>query len=344
MTNENDKPKESNLTAEQKAVIAELNALRAKLAVPNDTEFHKRYLSSYMSYSTWFRLNDGNYNGNVEKYIDRCRQVIENITELLAARTYLRPVQVGEFYKLNTFEAVFESVKEAKERPDNKRLVVFLAATGFGKTALCEQLKARYNATYVESSETWRGSYFAGVKDLCCAFGNGGPWKSVCAAQEWLLTEMNKKVGILAIDEANSFGPHSCNMVKLILNRTSWTVVICAIPGLFDLMARKSWFESSQMLRRAIAVIHHSDIRPVDVAPFVSELKFAEPKAALPLIAGAGNKFGGYDMIKDVRAELLDSFGTEEDIPTAGVDKAIAISLGLKVTTRHQHTRKGRAA
>ena len=336
----NEANKESNLDAEQQVVIDELNALRAKLAVPNDTEFHKRYLSSYMSYSTWFRLNDGNYNGKIEKYIDCCRQVIENITELLASRTYLRPVQIGEFYRLNTFEAVFESIKEAQERPDNKRLVIFLAETGFGKSAVCEQLHIKYNATLIESSEVWRSSYFACVKDVCAALGSAGPWKSVAAAQEWMLNQMNKKVGVLGIDEANSFGPHSCNLVKMILNRTPWVVFIGALPGLFNMMTRKSWFEASQMLRRAIAVIHHADIKPVDVSPFVSELKFAEPKAALPLIAGAGNKFGGYDTIKEIRTELLDSFGTDEDIPTPGVEKAIAITLGLKVTSKHLPRRR----
>jgi hypothetical protein len=99
-------------------------------------------------------------------------------------------------------------------------------------------------------------------------------------------------------------------MFKLILNQTSAVVVVCAIPGLFNRMRLKSWHESDQFIRRAVAVISAPEIDPENVLPFMDQLNFGNCRdICAELITVAANTFGRFNMVKRIIENLRDEHG-----------------------------------
>jgi hypothetical protein len=338
--------KKKQMTPEQIAVIDELEELKLELPTATETEFHQRYLSPYMSYTVWHRLRSHDYNGNVDKQISSVQKAIVSIKDMLALRSTPDVGQDDEFHSFPVFSALFNAVSKARNRNDEIRLVVYLAQTGCGKSAFLRQIMDRYNAVFCEADRSWSKSYASPAFDICHALGLPGPWRSGRSARAALLAEMQKSHGVLEIDEANTFGKEACDLIKVILNQTTWTVVITAIPIFWERMMLSSWDEAKQLLRRAVAVVRHDGIDPTAVMQFMEQGGVTINAAAAQNVAGAANTFGGYSMIKDIRDELLSDFKPGEEIPVEAVRHTAKYCLNLKGFHAIEtiNTRKGRAA
>jgi DNA transposition AAA+ family ATPase len=334
------------MDAEQIAVIDELEKLKLDLPTATEAEFHQRYLSPYMSYTVWHRLRAHNYNGDVEKQITSVKKAIESIRDMLALRSSPDIEQNDEFHSFPVFSALFNAVSKARNRNDETRLVVYLAQTGCGKSAFIRQIMDKYNAVFCEADRSWSKSYASPAFDICHALGLPGPWRSGRSARAALIAEMHKSHGFLCIDEANTFGREACDLIKVILNQTTWTVVVTAIPIFWERMMLSSWDEAKQLLRRAVAVVRHDGIDPNAVQQFMALSGVKINISAAQDIAGAANTFGGYSMIKDIRSELLSDFKSGEQIPGEAVRHTARACLNLKGfhSLEAINHRKGRAA
>ena len=291
-----------------------------------DTQFARAYMP--FSETTWGRLVTDTYTGNTSKMEALCAETVVTIErELDAHASY----DVGAFFKTDTVKSVLQAMASARRNKDTQvRLVVYLAETGGGKSAICDYLARTYNALVVEGRESWRQSYTAGCMGVAIAAGASSKdhMRNSREAEEVMISQLRGRARVLAIDEANSFGPQTCNMIKLILNQTPTTVFLAAIPGLFEKMRSSAWFEASQMVRRAVAVIRHPALTPKDVAPFLSPV-IGDAKVlqgACRLVADEASRFGLYDFCMRVRQHLRDEFNGDGPvmIDSEAVAKAVA--------------------
>ncbi|NCC52814.1 MAG: hypothetical protein EOM20_16585 [Spartobacteria bacterium] len=318
-------PKAQNiqqLNADEQAIVAALQEKRDELGL-TDAAFHRRYLPR--AYSTWHRIQHDGYAGNTSKAIKEYEQALRTLENI---RAFAPKIESDEpFYMMPVFESVVEAVNRAHARTDENRLVVFLAPTGGGKDAMCRHLAKTHNAKIVEGRESWRKSYYAGCADVCNALHVKGPWRSTREVEFDMLAKINGHNHTIVANEGNSFGPQTFNMFKLILNQTSAVVVVCAIPGIFDRMRLKSWYESTQFLRRAVAVISAPEIDPENVRPFMAELNFGDDRdICAELITIAANTFGRFNMVKRIIENLRDehSYANGRKVSIDAVETAIA--------------------
>jgi len=313
----------NHLTDDARAIVVALQQKRDDLGL-TDAAFHRKFLPR--SYSTWIRLQGDSYAGDTESVVSEYRQALENISRIEA----FAPKTSGDepFHEFPVFEAVVEAVHRAHAREDENRLVVFLAPTGGGKDAICRHLKKRSQAAVVEATESWRKSYYASCADVCRVIHVDGPWRSTRECERDMLASLNRRNGTLVFNEGNYFGPQTLNMIKLILNQTGTVVVICAIPQIFDRMKLKSWFESSQLIRRAVAIIEAPELDPDQVEPFLEPFTVAKEDMdpACRLIAAAANGFGLFNMIKRVVENLQakKQYASGKPVPLSAFERAIA--------------------
>jgi hypothetical protein len=290
-------------TPGQRAVLDELSAIQASLDL-GDSEFAKKHLT--VSATTWYRIRKGDYGANADQAFVKLACNLQQY-RIESAKT-AKLVGGRPWHALPQQQSVIDAVTSAKlkDESDPDRLVVFLAETGGGKTALGRQLKLRHDGILVEATESWRDSYFAALADIAEVAGVDADdldaGKHV--AERALLRRLNANRRVLIIDEGEYFGPRTINLVKLLLNKTPTVVVILAIPSLYARWQQRAWDESKQINRRAEAIVDGGLVTPDDVRLFVAE-RFggAEPSVCAP-IAKAANQFGRFDTVVQIVREI----------------------------------------
>ena len=126
-----------------------------------------------------------------------------------------------------------------------------------------------------------------------------------------MLGALRAKPRVLYIDEANTMSAQCANAIKLIVNETECSVVIAAIPELWDRFLAGSVQEAAQLVNRCQPILRAPAIGPADVKLFVSS-KTALVPGAIEKIAAAANVFGGYRTVQAIDAALA-----ECDAPSA---------------------------
>lgn len=310
-------------TPEQRAIVDRANELRGLLNCKSDAEFVQSYLP--FSQSRWLRIRNDQYNGDVDKSIDKLRQAVNTMEGILQRRMADHSGYDGheDFYKLPITTSIENALIEARATIGQNRLVFVGMDTGGGKSATCKHLAATYNAVVINARPSWSKTGKPLCVEVCRALGEHGPWRSKYEAEEALLAAMRKNAGVLCIDEGNTLGSEAIDIIKLILNETQWSVVLFATKSLLTLMMRKSWYQASQLLRRSVSIISQPELTAPDVRPFVAGLEMTGfQKEACSRLATAGNQFGLYDFVARVARVLRD---LEEDGPLTleQVEKAI---------------------
>lgn len=318
------------LSTRGREAVAELCALRDRVAEVegrevSDTEFARRFLP--YSETTWLRLRENTYTGATAEMERRSVECIAKIEHWLSRR---RRHDGPAFHRTEAVDAVCEAVHQAKtDARTANRLVIYLATTGGGKTELCRHLGRIYGAVQVEGRESWRASYTAGCKDVAIAFGVDpakARMRNSREAEERMLQCLGDRYGVLCIDEANAWGPQTANMVKMILNQTHWTVFVCAIPELWSRLTDGAWWESSQLVRRAVAVIRKEAITIKEARLFLEPVVRNKELlgAASRELAAAASAFGMFDTCQRVQARLVEEFDAQHEPTLVDVQKAIA--------------------
>jgi DNA transposition AAA+ family ATPase len=322
------------LTQEGRAYVKRLEELRELLNASDpdgremsNTQFAIKYLP--YSESTWIHLRQDDYTGNTKEMERRSLAAIIKIEQELESRgiTINTPL-----YKTDIVKSVLEHVASARNIISSpNRLVVYLAETGGGKTALCRHIAATWKGNIVEGRESWRASYTSGCRDVAVAAGatKDDKMRNAREAEEVMLRHLRARRMVLCIDEANSFGPHTCNMVKLILNQTPTVIFLGSIPGLWEKMNQANWFEASQLQRRAVAVVRLAKLTAAEARPFLKPV--IEDKelltAACRRVADSATEFGLFDRVERITRYIADeTTGTGNPVTMEAVAKAIAIT------------------
>ena len=306
------------LSAEQSALIAELERQQRQLG-KSDGEFCRDHLS--YSPTVWSRVKSGDYWTMVSDPESVLIQLALDLKNLERDLAYAQRHAAQEFREFDDFAAVLKAIRQcrAKDLADPDRLVVFLADTGGGKSALCAHVAREFNGVVVEAREGWTRSYFTCLRDIADALGvNAAKIFSKTTLEDEILRKLTSRRRVLAIDEAEFFGVGALNLVKLILNKTPTVILLCAIGEAYDRWNRSLWHEAAQVRRRTDTLIRQSVIRPKEVKPFLKEcgLNGCLEEAA-NCVAQAANEFGRFNTVRTLARKLTGQAADLDDVISA---------------------------
>lgn len=287
----------------QKQLSERINLLRKKIETAygtelSDADFAKRFLP--FSSTTLSRVQNTTkvYTGSLDHVTEQVIQAEEEIDDRLAAVKQLAETE-RRFVNTKLACAVQAAVKKARDGR-GRRVVVVLAPTGAGKSAVGECLAAR-GAVYIEGRQSWKSSYKAFCADVAKAAGRPMRSKQYNEhdAEGRMIEALKSKDGILYIDEANTLGPSSANAIKLIVNLTGYTVVVAAIPEMWDKFLLGAEDEVNQVVNRAQPVLRYKCLSEADALPFFhgSGLNSADLAKSIATVVAAANEFGAFKTI-----------------------------------------------
>jgi hypothetical protein len=271
----------------------------------SDNDFAKRYLPFSATTLSRIKSTAHPYTGNLDNIADKLAQAEDDVAErLYSVRTAASADR--EFIQTKVACAAQGAIKRARESK-GRRVVVLLAPTGAGKTAVGEALAAR-GATYIEGRVSWRKSYKAFCADVAKVAGRPMKCKKYSEhdAEERMLQALRARDIVLYLDEANSLGPESANAIKLIVNQTSTVVVIAAIPERWDKFTRFAPDEFGQLINRCQPILRHTGMSDADARPFLahSGLSAADLDKCLATAVAAANEFGAFKTLVDLDDKL----------------------------------------
>jgi len=312
---DNDKKNE-----EAKRLIARLAELKTKIEeitgeALSDKKFTQRY-TPYISESQWSGLKNGTYyEGKLWIKEQDLRDAIGDIESRLDS---IRESSDYSHKVLDTtfFRAIKNLVRRAKDDPEDRRIIVSLAPTGYGKTAVAKYLISK-GAYYVEGTQSWKSSYRSFCADVAKAINKKvSPGAKQDKCEEAMIdAAKSKDFGTLVIDEANTLSGACANGIKEIVNRTNFTVVLLAIPEFWDKFLEGNAGEVRQVVNRCQRVIRQERITTDDVRLFLKSRKL--PEAFAGKISGEADKFGGFRTVISIMNEIA------EDPTEEGLDKSL---------------------
>ncbi len=285
----------------------------------SDNKFAERFLP--ISSTVWFRLKKGQYPlKDYEKLSDKLDAALRSIEDHATITESQRDTAI---VPLSNVKAAVVAVRRAFDQPRD-RLCVILTPTGGGKTTMARAILAQFTGrtVIVEATEPWRTSYIAAIHAIGDSLGLTGLASSSRVAERALLTELKQRPRIIVIDEGNYFGKQSLNLVKAILNQTQSTVVILALPELWNAMKQRTWTEAAQLRTRTISHVAMASVTIRDVETlmsarlphFTSQLNGSHRKC-IQDITDAANSFGLYDTVVQIADAIHDEAGEQPITP-----------------------------
>ena len=286
---------------EQLSIIEELIGLEKKEKSASD--FVRRYLP--FSLSRWTRIKAVIDPAAEDSYFDAVRDPESVMAEL---EDVLREIRLQEAtshriieqpYVLKQFKSVAQAVRECRQKPSPERLVKYLAPTGGGKSMLCEYLADTFHAAVVETREAWRKSYMVVLMDIaraCRIRVVNDNWPT--RIEDKLVISLSQQNRVLVLDEAEFFGASALNGLKLLLNKTRVSLVLCAVPEAHDNWNRRCPMEADQIARRTHAIIQCSIIDPADAEHFFAADQFEDRTESIKHICAEASLFGHYSFLR----------------------------------------------
>ncbi len=272
----------------------------------SDNDFAKRYLTFSATTLSRIKSKDHPYTGNLDNIAEKLSQAEDDISERLYSVRTAAASADREFIQTKLACATQATIKRARESK-GRRVVVLLAPTGAGKTAVGEALAAR-GATYIEGRQSWRKSYKAFCADVAKVAGRPMKTKKYNEhdAEERMLQALRARDIVLYLDEANSLGPESANAIKLIVNQTNTVVAIAAIPERWDKFTKFAPDEFGQLINRCQPILRHTGLSDTDARPFLahSGLSASDLDKCLATAVAAANEFGAFKTLVDLDDKL----------------------------------------
>lgn len=284
----------------------------------SDGDFARRFLPFSSTTLSRIKSETDPYTGSIDSIAEKVTHAEEDIAERLSA---IRQASESEraFVATKLANATQASLKKARDSR-GRRVVVLLAPTGAGKSAVGAALAAR-GAIYVEGRQSWKKSYKAFCADVAKAAGRPLKLRSFTEhdAEERMLQALRSRDSILYIDEANTLGPESANAIKLIVNMTRTVVLVAAIPEMWDKFTAGAADEVAQLINRCQPILRYRGLSEADARPFFAHcgISAGELDKCVQSIVDAANDFGAFKTIVNLVDELdrLES-PTAEDVQT----------------------------
>ena len=293
--------KKYELTERDLEIIDELKHMEAASG-----KSARQFAAEHLTYSetVWARVQTGEYFQMVadpEKVMTSLERDLGRYhrEQAMAARY----VSTGWRHTVES-RACFKAVEACRAKPqtDQHRLVMYLAPTGGGKSQLCAQARAKHDARVVEARQSWQINYFSCVKDIAVALSLGGKIEGVTTPDEIedkIQEKLREKKITLAIDEGEYFAARTLNLLKLLLNKTNCTILLCVDPEAYEKWTRENRHQARQIRRRTHAIIKLAPIEPATAGEFMGDLEVdkADADGVRVVLAKFANSFGHFDML-----------------------------------------------
>lgn len=297
------------------SLVARLEALKADVERTegkplSDQKFATRFLLG-LSATTWSRVKSCTYAGSLPSVAEKLAVAIKTIEEQLPALAEVAKY-VQSFVRTQFAVGASEAIKNARAGVEDRRVVLLLAPTGFGKTAIARYL-ATTGAVTVEGRQAWRTSYKAFCADIAAVLGRNVPltWPEGRLERE-MFDAFSARSGILCIDEANTMSAACANAIKSIVNRTDYTVVLAAIPEMWDKFLAGNRGEVLQLLNRCQVPVRATAVSERDASLFL-ESRGIPPAPFARKIAAAANAFGGFRTVVSIVNRLAETGNPTSD-------------------------------
>lgn len=307
--------------------IANLEALRKQIGdiehkELSEAQFANRFLP--FSAATYCKLQTPEkYGAKLDSMTAKCEEAADKIAARIEALQKRAASDAG-FVKTRFAVAALGAWQKAQDDEDT-RVVVLLGPTGSGKSAIGRHMAAKLGAVHVEGRQSWQSSYKAFCRAVAAAAKSPVTARDIdeCYAETAMLEALGQRAGTLYIDEANTMGPFTANGIKLIANQTLHTVVIAAIPEMWDQFCSRSTNEVKQVLNRTQAVIRFDRVTEAEAKIFMAGcgLPDADLPAACRAVCEAANEAGAYKLVRRAAAWLRD----QDEPAIADVEKAIRL-------------------
>lgn len=278
------------------------------------------FVGPLISSSAYNQLVNGAYRVPTEErglqsITDTLLALADRGKELLIKKAGARKVAspLESFVTRPEYDEIIDYLEDAAKNADDaleERAVLLVGGTRCGKSALLEKLAS-------ENKVNWRLSATPVMKRSYKQFllGIGAALKlrdleegREAKLQTRILAKLDKVKGVLAIEELQSFSPAALEFLKILLNKTQVSLVICMLPGQYERMMRSTGEDMQQFLGRSVGVVKLKVTREL-VADFMPKLWKRCPNAEdlQTLLAVEATKGGGMSLLRDVcrDAQLL---------------------------------------
>lgn len=344
------------MTDDQRAVVKALDAMRCRLRMPVPA-FCRQWTEH--SADVYRRMLRGIYTGDVAGVVASYAASLEELQAQFAApAVVVSPRHEKPFHHNDTTRVIEMKVREAMGRKDHRRAGLVLGPTGSGKTELLRHLAATFGGRIVGATEAWRRSYTEGLADIYEQFAPECPWRSRGELQRQTFALLRQPVispatgkpgpALLLMDDSNTWGPHTWNMVRDIINFTPAVVIAAGLTECMDQLCMRSFAQASQVMKRALFCYELPLLTAADVKPFLQPLGLnGTLAAAADHVARQANVFGRYDLVERVCEALAAEPGgvhTIEQVKhaTAAEQATIRLAIQIEHLRRHERARTDR--
>lgn len=313
-------------TPEQRAVVAELNALRVRLGI-GIRELARDHIGK--SADVFRRLLTDSYGVSTEKalanVIEACRAAIVSVRALYAvqltalerpAAAKLPQPRAQGFVETSLVSAVVATFEEAVERTDLNRGIILVGPTGAGKSECIAHVCRRFGAYYATGTTLWKTSLTAGMADIVLAGNPRAAWASRWQLQTMMFEMLSRPVAnpvtgkdqppVLFLDTFNLAGSQLWGLAFSIIDRTPAVVCLCGTSAMIDRACTRTFDIASQFMGRTLQTFEFGRLGVRDVQPLLADcgLNGGLGQAA-DALTEAANNFGRWRLVHRVRESLL---------------------------------------
>jgi len=292
--------------------IDDLSSLQRSLDV-SDAVFVSR---SGVSSTVWLRLKARTYPGKVHEVLAKLEQ------HVILHRAAMRNVQASLTFKFVTTPA-FEQLQGALSDldkcmllGDRDRFVWILARTGWGKSAIIEELrKARPGSVSLRLKESWKSSYFGFMKQLANEVdlrqprvlvrkGRAGgkdeyahrPWRGEEELETALIDRLRLQPKLFFVDEFEYMSRRVLHLLRVLANETGCAFVIACLPESYRaLFAAHTRTHTEQLASRTLFAVCQDQITADITRQFLAQIwpEFPGMDDAAELLTTEAMRFGG---------------------------------------------------
>lgn len=338
------------LTPEQLDVVTELEAFRCRLRVPPPA-----FCRQWTEYSSDVlrHMLKGSYMGNVEFVIDNYKAALSELRREFVAM--LEPAtrrEVKPFHPSDSRVVVIDAVLAALKRKDQRRVVIAMGPTGAGKSELLYHIQDTIGGFIVDATDAWQRSATDCMSDMLAVLEPQRTWRSRSELQKALFAALRKPMIrrdtgeaspiLLMLDDSNSWGAHTWNLVRDITKLTPAVVLACGLRSQIDKLARRSFAEASQVFKRSVSY-DLQELTAADVLPFLQPLNLnGTAQAAAEHIAAQANLFGRYDLVERVVSAVQIERGRSMEVirhAVAAEQSTLRLALQVEAIRRNDRSK-----
>lgn len=287
--------------------VLKLAEIQQKLGL-NDIPFAKA-LRLGMHGANWGKIKAGTYDGNFSRSLLKLDVALADHSAQGTGETE------DGIVILDHVQTALDAVDIAMVAEDEHRLVVLSGPRGSGKSRTLSILHSRHGGHSMAALPSWSGGYLNFLNKFAAGIGLHES-RSAGSAETLILTHLGTSSGLITIDEFNYFSPAAINFLKAVLNDTRWVIATATVPHYLARMAadRQTSQEASQLLRRAVAIIHI----PTVTSRAVEQIQRAfhphlDLSGQASSVASAANRIHRLDSVCAILSDAEDS----ADIPAA---------------------------